>query len=172
MSVFNVDIASPRGRHFPAGPARHAFEDSEIQDVALGEALLEASSSQDTGLGDLAVLVPTRALVEHFVTTIGDLGLATQNLEEYEGAPTPAVKVGTYKRAKGLEFKQVFLPSLDLVDIEDVEDVEDGRADTRELVRRALFVALTRARDRIWLSGVASEPDRAWWVAETSPRKW
>jgi superfamily I DNA/RNA helicase len=31
-------------------------------------------------------------------------------LTDYDGRPTDAVKVGTIKRAKGLEFKQVLLP--------------------------------------------------------------
>jgi superfamily I DNA/RNA helicase len=33
-------------------------------------------------------------------------------LEKYDGSEVDAVKVGTIKRAKGLEFKQVLLPDV------------------------------------------------------------
>ncbi len=149
-------------------PTRHRFDDADSQDVALGLALLDASERTDTDLGDLAVLVPTLALVKHYVKTISGLGLTTQNLEEYKGVSTSAVKVGTYKRAKGLEFKQVFLPNLESVDISDANN-DPSQADSRALLRTGLYVALTRARDQVWLSGITPNPNQAWWTTPPPP---
>ncbi len=39
-------------------------------------------------------------------------GVGVVMLTEYDGAPVDAIKVGTIKRAKGLEFKQVLLPDV------------------------------------------------------------
>ncbi len=59
------------------------------------------------------------------------------------------MKIGTYARAKGLEFKHVFLPGLD-----------DGKfpwgdrgdADGMLLQGSMLYVAMSRARDRLDIS--------------------
>jgi DNA helicase-2/ATP-dependent DNA helicase PcrA len=60
----------------------------------------------------------------------------------------PGVKVGTYHRAKGLEFKRLFLPYLD-----------DGyprgdQNDPDELIEAGslLYVAMSRAKDELHLS--------------------
>jgi superfamily I DNA/RNA helicase len=66
-----------------------------------------------------------------------------------------AVKVGTFKRAKGLEFKYVFLPAL--TDGPSTRWVDEGESAHRERVereRRELFVGMTRARDGLWLGFV------------------
>jgi hypothetical protein len=76
-------------------------------------AAIEAAVDTGTGAGDLAALAPTNALVAEYAGRISGLGLTTQKLERYDGTPNNHVKVGTYQRAKGLEFKQVFLPPLD-----------------------------------------------------------
>lgn len=66
-----------------------------------------------TGVGDVAVLCATRRGVEHAMRTLAVAGVTTINLEDYTGAPpTDAMKVGTIKRAKGLEFKQVLIPDV------------------------------------------------------------
>jgi superfamily I DNA/RNA helicase len=66
----------------------------------------------------------------------------------YHGTPTPGVKVGTYNRAKGLEFKRVILPNLSKHAIA----VDTDRVD--DLIKRGsqFYVALTRARDQLDLS--------------------
>jgi superfamily I DNA/RNA helicase len=84
-------------------------------------------------------------------------GLAAQDLTTYKGRTTRAVKVGTLFRAKGLEFKEVYLPhaSVSLPDANERGDLEEAR----ELARRRFFVGMTRARDRLVItwSGESSE---------------
>ncbi|MFE0459411.1 ATP-binding domain-containing protein [Kitasatospora sp. NPDC058965] len=63
------------------------------------------------------------------------------------------MKIGTYRRAKGLEFKQVYLPQYDHALRTTAADGEIAQ-EYEELARSQLFVAMTRARDRLWLGSV------------------
>ena len=152
-----------------AEPSRQVFDDATTHDLALCETLLDASNQKGTDIGDLAVLVPTRRLVQHYLTQIADLGLPTVSLEDYEGLPISAVKVGTYKRSKGLEFKQVFLPRLDLVELSHQDSTDQANSESQDILRRSIFVALTRARDRIWLGGVSAQRQADWWTISEPP---
>lgn len=70
------------------------------------------------------------------------------------------MKVGTFKRAKGLEFKHVLLPRTEPGVLRDEPfSGEDGPTLRSGLTRtrRELFVAITRARDTLWV-GQVGEP--------------
>jgi len=75
------------------------------------------------------------------------------DLRRWDGTPQPAVKIGTYHRAKGLEFRHVFLPRMELQSLTLTAGGREElvRREKAELVRRYLFVAMTRARDSLWL---------------------
>src|SRR3954454_15031574 len=88
---------------------------------------------------------------------LGQHGLPTQQLKDYDGRPNDRAKVGTYQRAKGLEFKQVFLPRLDLAGKQIHHHDKENRDAYLAQVRRQLFVAMARARDGLWL-GWAGHP--------------
>lgn len=107
-----------------------------------------------TGLGDVGVLSPTHAGVTAALRALAAAGIPAINLSSYEGTPVDAVKVGTIKRAKGLEFKQVLVcavpPSLLAGDARPPAS-EAGR-ERWDRDRRELFVAMTRARDGLWVS--------------------
>jgi hypothetical protein len=127
-------------------------------DLALAAAV-EAAVEAGTGIGDLAVLVPTNALADRYTKLIDSLGLPAQPLGEYDGTPNALAKVGTYQRAKGLEFKQVFLPRLDadgLHEARRADEDDTAYAERMALLRRQLFVAMTRARDSLWIGFVGS----------------
>jgi superfamily I DNA/RNA helicase len=80
------------------------------------------------------------------------VGAPVVMLEDYDGSPVKALKVGTIKRAKGLEFKQVLLPDVRAHQIGDAEPPTDGAERERwERLRRELYVAMTRARDGLWV---------------------
>jgi superfamily I DNA/RNA helicase len=73
-------------------------------------------------------------------------------LEQYDGSPVEALKMGTIKRSKGLEFKQVSLPDVRAHQFGDAEPPTDGAEPERwERLRRELYVAMTRARDGLWV---------------------
>lgn len=108
-----------------------------------------------TGPGDLGVLCVTRAGAQRAATTLRRAGIAVVRLEDYDGSQTDKVKVGTIKRAKGLEFKQVLMPDVRPEQIGDVEaPADDAERERWERLRRELYVAMTRARDGLWL-GIA-----------------
>ncbi len=107
-------------------------------------------TDKDIGPGDIAVLVPMNYQVKKVCGRIRRTRLGVQQLDKYDGRPNDLVKVGTFHRGKGLEFKVVFLPDLTKgrfprkprrnVTVEEA-------AEERELQTSQLFVAMTRARD-------------------------
>ncbi|MEU0948846.1 UvrD-helicase domain-containing protein [Streptomyces canus] len=121
-------------------------------DQTLVEALLALSPAEQ---GDAAVLCPSIRAISHYQRLLTRADLSVCLLEHYDGHPVPAVKLGTYRRAKGLEFKRVYLPRHD-----ETITSRSGSAETeterRQLARSQLFVAMTRARDLLWLGSVRS----------------
>jgi hypothetical protein len=102
------------------------------------------------GYAGLAVLCRTLDHVDCYLRLLTDDGIPAMPLTRYAGVAVEAVKVGTYKRVKGLDFAAVFLPRLpramDLARFGDPLTVE-----RTERLSRELHVAATRARDELWL---------------------
>ncbi|MFF7726674.1 UvrD-helicase domain-containing protein [Streptomyces sp. NPDC008001] len=105
---------------------------------------------------DSAVLCRTRAECERYRQLLTRAGIPAITLEQYDGHPVPGVKLGSYHRAKGLEFKHVYLPGHDAPAVARAGNgTDDGVVrERRELHRSQLFVAMTRARDTLWLGSV------------------
>lgn len=103
--------------------------------------------------GDIGVFVPTNREVDRLVSALRSAGIPREDLAASGEASTDEVKVGTYFRAKGLEFKVVFLPGLDerfprrRQPGQDAAEYEEDRA----LGISQLFVAMTRARDALFV---------------------
>jgi hypothetical protein len=96
----------------------------------------------------IALLCATNSEAARHRQLLGEARIAAIDLSSYCGNPVEAVKVGTYQRAKGLEFKHVVLP---LTSKPRAVASEDARREERERDNRMLFVAMTRARDTLWL---------------------
>jgi UvrD-like helicase family protein/nuclease-like protein len=109
--------------------------------------------------GDMAILVERRKDVEHYQRLLAGAHIPYVELTQYDGVTSDRVKIGTIKRSKGLEFKFVLLPGLshDAPPLWPGETTE-SYAERCERLRRELFVAMTRARDGLWLGYLA---DRA-----------
>jgi hypothetical protein len=134
--------------------------DRRSLEAALVTQISETMTALGVAAGDMAVLVRTRRELERYAAVLDRAGIDHVDLREYDGRTTDRVKVGTFKRAKGLEFKFVLLPGLD----ERAPDPWRGEsADSfRERVereRRELYVGMTRARDGLWLGYLIPEPD-------------
>ena len=154
------DTATTREGDEPTVAAFDTIEDHDTELLVLLEAL---AARADTGLGDVAILVPTNRLAKHYESVVTGMGLRAQNLSKYEGVPTEAVKVGTYQRAKGLEFKQVLLPRLDADGLGESRrhgEDEATHQERIELLHRQIYVAVTRARDGIWIGSVGENAIR------------
>lgn len=122
--------------------------DAQVEEIVhlIGEF---TTSEAGYGLGDIAVLAATNAKVKTICQLLDRHSIANQELGSYHGTTSPRVKVGTYFRAKGLEFKVVFLPQVtkDVFPRPRRRQSEDEYAETRDLDISRLFVAMTRARD-------------------------
>ena len=112
------------------------------------------ADSAGLDLGDIGVLAPTNKLAERTQGGLEAMDLDCQPLASFDGTSTNRIKVGTFKRAKGLEFKVVFLLGLAADSFpgpkrhwQTAEEHEERRA----LETTELFVAMTRARDGLFL---------------------
>jgi hypothetical protein len=122
------------------------------------ELLADLRIQVDSGVrpGDIGLLVGSVAAARDWIRRLEAAGIPAQPLEKYNGESAARVKVGTYRRAKGLEFAQVYLPSVDSAITQPTGNVSaESLRERNELERRCLFVAMTRARDRLWLGTVA-----------------
>ena len=104
--------------------------------------------------GDMAVCAPSNRLVKKAISDLEAAGLRVQNLSDFTGQSNEQVKVGTFHRSKGLEFKVVFLLDLSAGSFpfspsRGQSDAE--RSDQRELQVGWLYVAMTRARDGLYV---------------------
>ena len=124
----------------------------QIRYVAETARRLASSASLD--LGDIGVLAPTNKLVDQAQGGLHAMRVAYQPLANFDGTSSSRIKIGTFKRAKGLEFKVVFLLGLGDGSFpsprrhwQTAEEYEERRA----LETTELFVAMTRARDGLFL---------------------
>jgi hypothetical protein len=111
---------------------------------------LRETARRRGGHAGIAVLCDTRYHVDRYLGLLSEHDIPATPLTRYDGQPVDAVKVGTYKRAKGLDFAAVFMPRIpppiDLLRYDDPVLAE--RMERRD---RELYVAATRARDELWL---------------------
>lgn len=136
------------------GRVVHSPADSRpMHDAALRKALNDLAAQSDDALADAAVLCATKRDVDHYLQMLKARGLPVLNLDDYDGRPGQVLKVGTYLRAKGLEFKYVYLPCHDR-GLKAAQLGGSADIDRLALARRQLFVAMTRARDLLWLGSI------------------
>ncbi len=123
------------------GAAQHyTASTAEDQDVELVTALRTCRVAP----GDIALLTRTAEAARHYRQVLYAAQIPAVNLADYAGHRVDAVKVGTIRWAKGLEFRAVFLPGHRRV---------EGRGADEVGIREAL-VGLTRARDFVWTGSV------------------
>lgn len=121
------------------GAARHyTATTAEDHDVELVTALRTCP----VGPGDIALLTSTPEDASHYRQVLHAAQIPAVSLADYAGRRIDAVKVDTIRRAKGLEFRAVFLPG-------------HGRLPGGDEVGvREALVGLTRARDYLWTGSV------------------
>lgn len=137
-------------RHGPK-PKVNRFSSRTGHDRSLVEHV-RALMAAGTRLGDIGILASTTWAITEVTSALASADIPTVNLLKYDGRQVSAVKVGTIKRAKGLEFKHVLVaraPAL-LLDTQAI-DVDAAVLERRALDRRELYVAMTRARDGLWV---------------------
>jgi superfamily I DNA/RNA helicase len=149
--------ASTVARSGPA-PLVVRFTNRATHDAELPRRVRAMLDQPDTTYGDIGILALTTFGVRAAIESLRKANIPVIELTTYNGKPVDAVKVGTIKRAKGLEFKQVLLaqvPSALLPGHDILAITEDGAAaEHTELQKRELYVAMTRARDGLWIGTI------------------
>ena len=106
----------------------------------------------DVGAGDIGVFAPDRNRVRNALQGLTAAGLRCQSLNQFDGRPNDAIKVDTFHRAKGLEFKVVFLlGTAAFPRARGAKQTDAEYAEQRAMQISQLFVAMTRARDRLFV---------------------
>ena len=153
------DDAPPR--RLGDAPELHLVSSSSASDALLADLLTEALS--DLRPEDIAILARTRKVGQSRAEQVSrSLGLDVVRLtdlpRQLDGAPGK-LRVGTFEYSKGLEFKLVVLVGPARRDWSVPPywlSEKDDQVDWWRTERRKLFVAITRARDR--LAVIATEP--------------
>jgi superfamily I DNA/RNA helicase len=121
-------------------------------DDELPEALVSALRELPVPRGEAAVIAFTRAEAERYARTLRRAGIDVQWLADFDGQPSPLLKIGTVAQAKGLEFRAALVPRPP-----QWEPGDSGASREHiELVERQRLVAVTRARDHLWFGLVDS----------------
>jgi hypothetical protein len=157
---FDIEGSASRGdtpvqimRHGPK-PKVSRFTSRSTHDHSLVEHVQKLIST-GTRLGDIGILTHTNFAAADVSRALASVGIPSIDLLKYDGKPIDVVKVGTIKRAKGLEFKQVLVVRTSPQLLESAPSgIDSAASERRELDRRELYVAMTRARDGLWV-GVA-----------------
>jgi hypothetical protein len=151
-AVDNVVVA----RSGPA-PLLVRFSNRAAHDIEIPRRI-RALVDDGVRYGDIGILALTTFGVRAAIASLQKANIPVLELTHYDGKPVDAVKIGTIKRAKGLEFKQVLLvqvPSPLLPGDHDLVAPEEGAAaEHTELQKRELYVAMTRARDGLWIGTI------------------
>jgi superfamily I DNA/RNA helicase/mRNA-degrading endonuclease RelE of RelBE toxin-antitoxin system len=133
---------------------------SEAQEREVVSAWLRARAAEGVLPQELGVFVRSEAELPRARAAVADAGLRLVVLDEHLADPGECVSVSTMHLAKGLEFRAVVamacdeevIPSQARVDaLGDAADLDDVLATERQL----LYVACTRARDGLLVTGVA-----------------
>jgi superfamily I DNA/RNA helicase len=134
------------------------FSTRAAHDIEIPRRVRELVTDTDLSYGDIGILSLTTFGVRAAVAALQKANIPVLELTHYDGTPIDAVKVGTVKRAKGLEFRQVLLaqvPSSLLPGEHDIVAAEEGAAaEHTELQKRELYVAMTRAHDGLWVGTI------------------
>ena len=118
--------------------------------------LEELRESMD--LADIAVLAPTNRVLRAAESALARASVSSQGIQEAAPFQNGHVNVGTFHRAKGLEFKAVIILGLESFPAKQQTRERDVNfVDQLELDRNTLFVAMTRAREVLDLVS-AGEP--------------
>jgi superfamily I DNA/RNA helicase len=155
--------AVPLGRAESALPGGVAITwtgaDEEIEDEIRRR--LHDLRERGIPLGTTALITRTNHEADRFRGALRRWRIDFLDLEEYTGIDDGLVKIGTVFRAKGLDFRAVLHPCLirnrgELYASE--REGTDAEREHAELVAGQHFVAVTRARDYVWLGIVEQRP--------------
>ena len=139
-------------------PAIHLFETEQEEGEAVAT-WLRARRDSGVGAREMAIFVRSRKELDRARRAVRDAGFTFQVLNERAETNKDYVSISTMHLAKGLEFRAVAVMACDdeVIPLQErIETVADD-ADLEEVYnteRHLLYVACTRARDYLMISGV------------------
>ena len=139
-------------------PAIHLFESEQEEGATVATWLRERRDS-GVSAGEMAIFVRSRVELGRARRAVRDAGFSFQVLDERVETNKDCVSISTMHLAKGLEFRAVAVMACDdeVIPLQErIETVADD-ADLEEVYnteRHLLYVACTRARDHLMISGV------------------
>ena len=140
-------------------PAIHLFETEQEEGAAVATWLRERRTS-GVAAREMAIFVRSRKELDRARRAVRDAGFSFQVLDERVEKNSDCVSISTMHLAKGLEFRAVAVMACDdeVIPLQErIETVADD-ADLEEVYnteRHLLYVACTRARDHLMISGVS-----------------
>ena len=141
-------------RSGPEPLVEHCASRSDATDRLVGRVRAIAADG-GTAAGHVAVLAMTHDGARRAATALRAEGIAVVKIDEGDDVGRDGVVVGTIKRAAGLEFTHVLLPDVPRTLIEGDAPPTGVVANERfGLARREVLVAMTRARDGLWVGVV------------------
>lgn len=145
-------------------PHLHGF-DTSTQQTEFVIRTISDLSKQGVALNDVAIFARTTDLLAPFEKALKAKRVPYRFLKrETVKPPESGVNLGTMHRAKGLEFKVVFLADVSqnyvpfpaaLKQLRDPNDQQDAK----ERERHLLYVSTTRARDEVYICWVGNQSD-------------
>jgi len=135
-------------------PTIRAFGSVAAEQAALITALTETMVA--IAPDEIAVIVHTNTQATHYHQALQKAGVPVALLATEE-PNTTGIRVTTMHRAKGIEFRAVFIVGCTSSAMAHFVGDDDpaSRADHEARERHLLYVAMTRARDLLWISGAA-----------------
>lgn len=141
-----------------ATPRVQTFTSSELESKAVGIWLHELQK-MGVATHEIGVFVRSSAEIPRAKAAMLESGLGFKVLDEALEMAADQVSVSTMHHAKGLEFKAVMVMACDdeVIPLQErIESISD-ETDLEEVYnseRNLLYVACTRARDYLWVSGI------------------
>ncbi len=138
-----------------------ALVDSNCEVPYLCAKIREISTAEKYSANEIAVFLKHNSQVEAAIRFLQSQGISCARLTR-DGFSGDGIRVGTYDRARGLEFRAVFLPRLGATQFPDSNgDVDSDRQnldpdqdlESRQLELDRLYVAMTRARELLFMIG-------------------
>jgi hypothetical protein len=129
-------------------------DDKQSHDAALRSHLTRLLQSPDCHPSDIAILSDRRIQLGRYRDVLAGFGIATVDLATWKGSDDDGIVIGTTKSAKGLEFKHVLVPNVDAILLRAEVPEDEYEAEQWRMRRRELYVAMTRARDTLWVGCV------------------
>jgi hypothetical protein len=107
------------------------------------------------GYGDIGILLPVNRFVYSGENRLRERGFPVINLKNFAAHTTDEIRIGTYYRAKGLEFKVVILPDVSIERLPSPQrktENDDAYQERLDMEMSAFYVAMSRARDKLILT--------------------